>query len=154
MEIRWPCSSRLIRAAGLHYARHAVRSAFGLLQRGKGSPSEPHWPRSIPYTALRSSAVGLRTVGSHKTGTCLAQIFIGAGEQQVVIPGSAALSLQVGEDGHGRILVLLDDRLDSRPLLEGPSPLLPLLCPSAAPPPFVGVDTSITQPAPIVRIAS
>jgi hypothetical protein len=78
MEIRWPCSSRLIRAAGRHYARHvghAACSSSGLLQH---SPQEPHWPSCIPYTALRCSAVGLRTVGSHKTGTCLAQIFIGA----------------------------------------------------------------------------
>ena len=33
VEIRWPCSSRRPRAAGLHHARHAVRSASGLLQR-------------------------------------------------------------------------------------------------------------------------
>jgi len=80
VEIRWPCSSRWPRAAGLHHARHAVRSASGLLQRefALRMIGCPIGPEAFPYTALRPSAVGLRTVGSHKTGTCLAQIFIGA----------------------------------------------------------------------------
>ncbi len=77
MEIRWPCSNRLIRTAvvGAMPGMLSMLCVLPLVFRNGNETGrltyEPHWPRSLPYTALRPSAVEMRTVGSHKTGPCL-----------------------------------------------------------------------------------
>ena len=141
MEIRWPCSSTLIRTAGRHYARHAgshaARSRSGLLQRefALGAPIGPASFHTQPCGVRQTHRAPF---GSHKTGTCLAQIFHRSRRPAGCHPRlSCVASVRAG--GEGWALDELDwtgllcsagdrTRLEWRPLPLRPSPpLFPLL---------------------------
>ena len=123
--IRWLCrSSRLIGAAGRHYARHAGRFCFW----SSATRVRPQSP--IGSDSLHTQSCGLRLLvcapfGSHKTGTCLAQNFAsGKKEQRVVIQAQLLCCPRTGRVG-GHNSCGLSARYGLPPFRPFPSPVPP-----------------------------
>jgi hypothetical protein len=145
VEIRWSCSTRLIRILfrimPCRHAVHAVRSASGPLQRVQrfALPMSPIGPE--PF---HTQPCGLRLwrcapAGSHKTGPCLAQIFHRRRSRQVVIiPSPTASGLAWRGSWRGSANASATRRRRRRRCHLSPS------APSQ--------ETSIPRAAPVVRI--
>jgi hypothetical protein len=113
-------------------------SAFGLLQQEFAFRAQLAQTPSIRSPV--GSVVGLRTVGSHRTGTCLGQIFHRSrGQDSRFSSQVQLLCCRLG--GWGGMASNSARRLSLRPPL-------PLSIPLRG-----GADVSITRAAPVVRIS-